>query len=98
MLLGHIFRLPPDCPARKPVKYYFEERSNKKFNGRKRTTIVTTLNDDIKRAREKYPNLILIPLISEISLQNIRTKAKNRKFWSKIVSQVVNAAYSRKSI
>ena len=47
-LLGHILRLPADCPARKTVRYYFEERTNKIFRGRRRTTIVSTLNEDIK--------------------------------------------------
>ena len=47
-LLGHILRLPADCPARKAVRYYFEERTNKIFGGRRRTTIVSTLNEDIK--------------------------------------------------
>ena len=51
-LLGHILRLPNDCPARKAMRYYFEERTNKVFRGRRRTTIVTTLNEDIKRTQE----------------------------------------------
>ena len=33
------------------------------------------------------------PLISPVSLQNIHTKAMNRKLWQKVVSQVVNSAY-----
>ena len=48
-LLGHILRLPADCPARKVMRYYFEERTNKIFRGRRRTTIVSTLNKDIKQ-------------------------------------------------
>ena len=35
-LLGHILRLPADYPARKAMRYYFEERTNKKFMGKKR--------------------------------------------------------------
>ena len=46
-LLGHILRLPTDCPERKAMRYYFEERANKIFRGR-RTTKVSTLNEDIK--------------------------------------------------
>ena len=48
-LLGHILRLPADCPARKDTRYYLQERTNKKFEGRRRTTIVTTINKDIRR-------------------------------------------------
>ena len=58
--------------------------------GTRRTTIVTTLNENIKRTRENDNTFRVTPLISQISLQNIYTKAKNRKFWSKIVKQVVN--------
>ena len=47
-LLGHILRLPANCPARKAMRYYFEERANKIFRVRRRTTIVSTLNEDIK--------------------------------------------------
>ena len=46
-LLGHIMRLPAECPARKTMRYFFENRTCKKFVGRKRTTIVSTLNRDI---------------------------------------------------
>ena len=28
-LLGHILRLPADCPARKAMRYYYEDRSSK---------------------------------------------------------------------
>ena len=43
-LLGHILRLPADCSARKTMRYYFEERTNNIFRGRRRTAIVSTLN------------------------------------------------------
>ena len=93
-LLGHILRLPANCPARKAMKYFFEYRSAKKFLGRKRTTIITTLNKDIKRTKQKFPSFPVVPLISQVSLQNTYTKAKNRKLWLKIVKQVVDSAYS----
>ena len=93
-LLGHIMRLPAECPARRAMRYFFEERSNRKFPGRKRTTIVTTLNKDIQLAKSKHSSFPVTPLISQVSLQNLHTKAKNRKPWSNIVKQVVDAAYS----
>ena len=93
-LLGHILRLPAECPARRAMKYFFGKRTNRKFPGRKRTTIVTTINRDIKRTKQKHHTFLITPLISEVSLQNIHTKAKNRKLWAKIVQQVVDSAYS----
>ena len=54
-LLGHILRLPAECPARRAMKYFFAKRTNRKFPGRKRTTIVTTINRDIrKRTRHNH--------------------------------------------
>ena len=93
-MLGHITRLSAKCPAKTAMSFFFEKRSNKKFPGRKRTTIVTTLNKDIKTAKAKIPSFPVIPLISEVSLQNLRTKAANRKLWTKIVKQIVDSANS----
>ena len=84
-LLGHILILPAECPARKAMRYYFEERINKIFRARRRTTIVSTLNEDIKRTKEDDITFPVTPLLSQVSLQILYTKAKNRKLRSKIV-------------
>ena len=63
-LLGHILRLLADCPARNAVRYYFEERTKKIFRGRKRSTIVSTLNEDIKRTKGDYITFPVTPLVS----------------------------------
>ena len=94
-LLGHILRLPADCPARKAMKYYFEERTNKIFRGKRRTTIVSTLNEDIKQTKGHDITFPVTSLVSQVSLQNLYVKAKNRKLWPKIIQQVVKLAYSR---
>ena len=93
-LLGHVMRLSANCPARKAMRYYFEDRSTPKFAGRKRMTIVKTLNEDISLARKKCVTFKVIPLVSHVSLQNLHNKAKNRKLWRNIVKQVVDSAYS----
>ena len=77
------------------MRYYFEERTKKIFRGRRRTTIVSTLNEDIKQTKEDDITFPVTPLVSQVSLQNLYTKAKNRKLWSKIILQVVKLAYSR---
>ena len=74
------------CPVRKVMRYYFEEKTNKKFVGRRISTIATTINEDIRRTKEKHTDFPITPLISLVSLQNIHTKAKNRNFWKKVVS------------
>ena len=93
-LLGHILRLPAESPARQAMKFYFEERKSRHKIKGTRTTIVTTINDDIYRTITKNPSCGLCPLQTHVSLQNMRTKAKNRKLWSVIVNQVVDSAYS----
>ena len=87
--------MPADCPARKAMRYYFEERTNKIFRGRRRTTIVRTLNEDIRRTKGDDIAFPVTPLVSQVSLQNLNTKAKNRKLWSNIVQQVVKSVRSR---
>ena len=85
-----------DTPARKAMKFYFEEIHGKKFRGRKRTTIVTTLNRDIELTKKKFPNFDLKPLNSLLDLHNARVKAKNKVLWRKHVEMVFQAAYSSK--
>ena len=80
------------------MKYFFQSPANddkiKKFRGRKRATIITTLNRDILRTREKYEQFQIKPLKTELDLRNTRVKATNRKLWIKQVKMVVDAADS----
>ena len=46
-----------------------------------------TLNEDIMKAEEMFPDFLIIPLISQVSLQNMKTKANKRKLWMKIVEK-----------
>ena len=77
------------------MRYYFEERTNKIFRGRKRTTIISIRNEDIKRTKGDDITFPVTPLILQVSLQNLYSKAKNRNLWSKIVQQAVKSTYSR---
>ena len=69
--------------------------NSKSSEQRKRKIIVTTRNEDIRRTKKKNPIFMIAHLISLVSLQNFRTKATNKKIWSKGLSQVVKSAYSR---
>ena len=61
------------------MKYFFIKPIGvKKFRGKKRATIVTTINRDIIRTRERFPEFDVHPLKSELDLWNVRVKAKNR--------------------
>ena len=84
-----------DTPGRLAMKYYFQRPAGaKKFKGRKRTTIVTTINDDIERTKKHNPRFDLRIINTELDLRNVRVKATNRKLWKKRVTMVTAAAYS----
>ena len=70
-----------------------EKRSNKKFLGHKRTTIVTTINSDIQKTKARNPTFKVNELKTECSLHNIGVIARNRKKWTKTVKEVVEMAY-----
>ena len=94
-MLGHTLRMHEKTPARLAMKYYFQIPPRaKKYRGRKRTSIVTTINRDIERTRKKYPEFDVKPLKTELDLRNIRVKSLNRKHWQRRVSMVTKAAYS----
>ena len=69
-------------PARNAMRYYFEERTSKIFRGRKKTTI-----EDIMRTKEDDIAFPVAPLVSQVSLMNLYTKAKNIKLWSKTLTR-----------
>jgi hypothetical protein len=94
-MFGHALRMDERTPARKAMKYYFETPENcERFRGRKRATIVTTLNRDIVRTKEYNTNFYISELNTELDLRNVRVKATNRNHWQKLVKMVTDAAYS----
>ena len=95
-LFRHTLRMDKERPARKAMKFYFEKTNVKKYRGRKRATIVTTLNRDIHNTKQQYPQFDLPTLNTEMDLHNMRVKAKNRNLWRKRVGMIFNAVYSSK--
>ena len=100
-MFGHVLRMKENTPARKAMKWFFLVPTGEgiqKFRGRKRATIVTTLNNDIERTQQHNTNFTLPKLTSELHLRNIRVKALNRRYWQKVVRMVTDAAYSNNVI
>ena len=87
-LLGHILILNKETPARKTMKFVFEASSNKTFRGRKRATIYTTINCNIKKTKENNPSSRIGEIKSKIDLRNIGIKARNKKHWKVVIKQV----------
>ena len=74
-----------NCPARKAMRYYFKEKTNKRFVEKRRTITVTTINEKIRGIKEKHTDLPITPLISLASLQNIHTKRRTESFGKKLL-------------
>ena len=103
---GHILRLGEEIPAYKSMIFYFDFTHKQRFQGHPRTTIVVTLDNDIKRAR-KDPNFrrkyVFIRQHSSnfLSKQDIETfcnVAKDRERWKKITNDLYFAAEAEKSL
>ena len=89
-MFGHVLRMKARTPARLAMNFYFQDTGHKKFRGRPRTTIVTTINRDIKRTQQQYPQTFDIkPIQSAMDLRNVRVKALNRKLWQKRVKMLL---------
>ena len=93
-MFGHALRMGDNTPARKAMDYFFKIPQASKYKGRKRATIVSTLNRDIERTTGQNEEFAIPLMKSELDLQNIRDKALDRNHWQKIVKMVTNAAYS----
>ena len=61
------------------MKFCFEIRSNRKFSGRKRATINSTINRDMKETTMRDKIFKINELKSEIDLHKVGAKARNRK-------------------
>ena len=81
-MFGHVLRMDEQTPARKAMKYFFQEPENcQKFRGRRRATVVTTLNRDITRTQQQNKHFHISELKTELDLRNVRVKATNRNHW-----------------
>ena len=83
-LLRLILRLPADCPARKAMRYSFEEKTNKIFRGRRRTTMVNTQNEEIKRTKGDDITFSLHKSVYRISTRRPRTESSDQRLYSKL--------------
>ena len=86
--------------------YYFDFTLKQRFKGHPRTTLVTTLDDDIKRARttvnfrEKYPYIRQNSnnFLSKQDIEMFRNVAENRKNWRELTNDIYFAAEAEKSL
>ncbi len=92
-LLGHILRQPIQAPAQSALSYYCREETNcKRYPGGRRTTIITTINRDIHKTKQRLPNFILTPLTNKEQLAHLRTIANDRILWRDLSKLVIDTA------
>ena len=77
--------------------FYFEKTDAKGFRGRPRTTIDTTINNDIKRTADKIASFPVRVLRSSEGLKHIHELAQDRNVWSGIVKNVHKVSEDEKS-
>ena len=98
-MFGHTLRMKEDTPARKAMQYYFQpEPQAKKFLGGRRTTIVTNLNRDIRKTKDKFPQFDLTEMTTELNLRNMRGKARDRILWNRRVKMISDTVYSDRAV
>ena len=74
------------------MRYYFERSKEKGFRGRERTTIVTTINRDIRLTSSVNTVFQLRELKSLDDLEYARQVAQDRIMWRHIVRCVSKVA------
>ena len=78
------------------MKYYFEKTKARGFSGQQRTSIVTTINKDIKRTISKVRDFEVMELKSLEILEETRRVAQDRTRWKNIVKCVCQVAEDEK--
>ena len=100
-LFGHILRRNRDIPAFKAMQFYFTKinPSDKNFRGRERTTLPTTLANDLDLLHkhsimfsDHTYNCRTTPKLRDINdLENLRNLAQDRDSWYQLTSSILEA-------
>ena len=85
----------PNAPPKAAMAWYFTPEDAKKFKGAKRTTIATTLQNDIKETLCKFTNFQITSLSNMNDFQNCITLASNRNLWRTIVKTVTDTVQAK---
>ena len=102
---GHILRLNQNTPAYTSMLYYFSTSSVGLYKGADRTTIVTTINRDINRAKTFSNEVYTIcpflqkhsdALISAHDIRSFMNIATDRENWQKLKKLIICAAKADK--
>ena len=106
-LFGHILRRTKNIPAYQAMENYFSKTENTGFRGKRRTTLPTTLNDDLDKLHTQTNKHLTdhnyykrLTLHNKTDLETLRELAQERKTWKRLawrVGQAGNAETSDES-
>ena len=89
---GHMLRLDENTPCQMAMKYYFDIPSDaKKFKGRRRTTLPTCIDDDLRRAA-KSTTLEVNKFSNRDDLERLKKTAADRNKWKQLTKTIVKCS------
>ena len=97
--LGHVLRMESDCPPKQAMEWFFLPEINlKRYSGTPRTTIVTTIQRDIKNTKEKFCNFEIHNFSTTVDFEILCNLASDRNHWKKITKTVTDTAKANYSL
>ena len=95
---GHSLRMANNTPPKHAMLWFFEPvRDCKKYSGKQRTTIFSTIQRDIHETKLKFPNFSIDSFDTASDFEHISSLAANRVLWRRITKAVVDAAKAKYS-
>ena len=88
-----------DCPPKQAMEWFFLPEINlKRYSGTPRTTIVTTIQRDIKNTKEKFCNFEIHNFSTTVDFEILCNLASDRNHWKKITKTVTDTAKANYSL
>ena len=103
-LLGHILRREDKIPANMAMALYYNQqiRGTQGFRAARRTTLPTTLNEDLQRTQTQHLRdhtyCKQLRLNTADDLEKLKVVAKDRKRWRWLVGRVTGAGRAELSV
>ena len=80
-----------NTPAQTAMEFYYQTaKEDKKFSGRQRITIATTIENEIKEANKNIIDFPIKKLETGEDLEQLRELAKDRNKWRKLSNEICN--------
>ena len=95
---GHALRASNETPQKKAMLWFFKHEKNHKKSSGRRTTIVSTIQRDIRQTLENFPQFQIKRLAILEDYVEICNIAADRMTWRRIVKTVTDSAKAKLSL